>query len=93
MISGYTKPLTSAQLEDKCEIIQTIALHYTLLQSIAEMDQLKKGLETLGVLQIIQDHQIILEPFFTAEGNIKLTAGMHLNFINILLCYTVVLFR
>ena len=41
--SGYTKPLFRAEMEDREEISRTIALHYTLLQSKAEMDQLKQG--------------------------------------------------
>lgn len=74
--AGYTKPpLVSTKLTDRAELTRCIALHYTLLQSIAEMDQLKKGLESLGLLQIMKVYPDLIAPFFTSKGHKKLTAG------------------
>lgn len=55
--SGYTKPLASSKLYDRAEIVRTVSLHYALLQSLAEMDQLKMGLQSLGFLQIYNAEQ------------------------------------
>lgn len=66
--SGYTKPLVSAKLSDIAEISKTIALHYTLLQSLAEMDQSKKGLESLGALEIINKNPDLLAPAKAARS-------------------------
>ena len=74
--SGYSKPLVLAKCTDRAEISGAITLHYTLLQSLAEMEQLKKGLEALGFLEIIKNNPNLLAPFFTAIENRKLTAGM-----------------
>lgn len=80
--SGYTKPLVSAKLSDIAEISKTIALHYSLLQSLAEIDQLKKGLESLGVLELMKNNSDLLAPFFTSIGSKKLTADKVQNFLN-----------
>ena len=76
--SGYTKPLLSAKLCDIAEISQSVALHYTLLQSLAEMNQLKKGLESFGLLEIIKRNSNLLAHFFTCQGSKKLTAGIYI---------------
>ena len=76
--SGYTKPLLSAKLCDIAEISQSVALHYTLLQSLAEMDQFKKGLESFGLLEIIKRNSNLLAHFFTCQGSKKLTAGIYI---------------
>ena len=44
---GYLKPLTSANLVDIEEISDTVALHRTLLVSLAETDQLIRGLKLM----------------------------------------------
>ena len=77
--SGYTKPLVSAKLSDRAVISKAVALHYSILQSIAELDQLKKGLESLGMLEVIKNNRDLLAPFFTCQGNEKLTAGSKAN--------------
>ena len=76
MNSGYTKPLMSAELSNVNEIVDTVSLQYTLLQSIAEMEQLKRGLNVLGVTNFMRDYPLLLTSFFTSQGNIKLSAGV-----------------
>ena len=72
---GYTKPLFRAEMEDREEISRTIALHYTLLQSKAEMDQLKQGLNSLGVADLMKEQVHLFANFFTSDGHSRLTAG------------------
>ena len=38
--AGLAKPIQNFCLQDKENIAHVVALHYTLLQSVAEMDQL-----------------------------------------------------
>ena len=74
--SGFSKPLASVKLSDKTEISRAVGLQYTLLQCLAEVDQLKKGLSSLGLLDILQSNPDILPPFFSRVLNDqRLTAG------------------
>ncbi len=49
MNSGYTKPIVTAKVSDIPEIKRVVTLHYSILEVIAELDQFKKGLQSLGV--------------------------------------------
>ena len=74
--AGFCKPLTSITIEDKEEIIHTIALHHTILKSKAELDDLKRGLGALGVLDMLENYPDLLKSFFTTSGVKPITAGM-----------------
>ena len=73
--SGFTRPLPCLTKEDKITLIQTVALHYVLLRSKAEMDQFCEGLKSLGVLHAIRKYPDLMSHFFTHQGVDKLTAG------------------
>ena len=73
--SGFTKPLCRISLADRPELIQVVALHYTLLVCKAEIDQLIEGLGEIGVAKVLREFPELLEPFFTVKGNVPLTAG------------------
>ena len=74
--SELSKPLVSVKLSDKTEISRAVSLQYTLLQCLAEVDQLKKGLSSLGLLVILQSNPDIFAPFFSPVLNDqRLTAG------------------
>ncbi|XP_019859560.1 PREDICTED: uncharacterized protein LOC109587781 [Amphimedon queenslandica] len=62
--TGFSKPICNVTIADKEEITRVVALHHTLLQCLAELDQLKKGLRSLGVLSIIEENKNIMKPFF-----------------------------
>lgn len=49
--SGDTKPLASASLSDNEEMSRTIFLHQAIFQSMAELGQLRRGLNVLGVCE------------------------------------------
>ena len=46
MECGITKPVMSMKLDDKSMIISAVCLHYAVLGSLAELEQLKRGLQT-----------------------------------------------
>lgn len=50
-------------------------LHHCLLRSKAGLDQLRSGLSTLGVLDVMCKHPTALEPYFVAGKQPPLTAG------------------
>ncbi len=47
MNSGYTKLLVTAKVSDIPEIKRVVALHYTLLEAIAELDSSRKACNPL----------------------------------------------
>ena len=55
-------------------MVQTIALHHTLLHCKAEADQFIEGFKVLGVLSAIREHCNLLMPFYTNKTT-KLTPG------------------
>ncbi len=73
---SFTKPPVTVVLLDKPTIVKAVALHYLILKSKAEIDQLKKGLATLGVLNAIELHPLLFEPLFIASQQTALTPGV-----------------
>lgn len=73
--AGFSKPIASLTMDSKNELIRVLCLHHVLLKSIAELDQFKEGLESLGVLDIIKSNPNIFESFFTFKTEHALTAG------------------
>jgi len=49
--AGYTKNLRAITLNDAEQIIRTVFLHSTIFRSMAELDQLKSGLNVFGRMQ------------------------------------------
>ena len=73
--SGYHKPIATSTLDNKEEIVMTIFLHQTVYSCLAELDQLKRGLNVLGVIDELSESPDILLDFFTAINRVRLTAG------------------
>ncbi len=82
MNSGYTKPIFTAKVSDIPEIKQVVTLHCSILEVLAELDQFKKGLQSLGVLDIISQYPKLMAPFFTNKGHQKLSAGKSGSYVN-----------
>ena len=74
--AGYTLPVTAVTLRRRSELVRTIMLHAVLLRNKLELDQLKTGLSTLGVLEAMSKNQNIMEPYFVSGKRPKLTAGI-----------------
>ena len=74
--SGYTKPLANATLRDRDELLRTVFLHQTIFRSIAELEQLRGGLNVLGVCDEMARSPDTLLEFFTSACIKPLTAGL-----------------
>ena len=83
MEAGYTKPVAVISVTAKAELITTLSLHYTLLRSKAELDQLRGGLFALEVLDNMKKYPSLLEPWFVAGKTAPLTAGYYYFYISI----------
>ncbi len=62
---GVAKPICSLNLTHRDHIVQSSALHYSVLVVKAELDQLASGLRTLGILDLVQANPKLLRPLFT----------------------------
>lgn len=74
--SGFTKPVTSITITSKLEVMNALMMHFTLYRNKAVFDQLRSGLEVLGVSDAMRKYPDILEPFFVGGKRPPLTAGM-----------------
>ena len=54
--SGYLKPIMNTTLANKDEIIQAVLLHKAIYRFLVELDQLKKGLNVLGICDEMAQH-------------------------------------
>ena len=72
--SGFTKASSYLTLSDKPVIVHTVALHHVILKSLAELQQLCDGMETLRVASAIQEHKELLSDFFVKKP-LSFTAG------------------
>ena len=72
--AGYTKNLLRISISDKEEIIRALFLHTTIYRSMAELDQLKAGLNVLGVYNEMEKNPDHFLEFFTRKDQ-KLSAG------------------
>lgn len=72
--AGYTKDLQSLTITDKELIIRALFLHWTIYRSMAELDQLKAGLNELGVCDEMKRNPNHFVDFFTRK-DLKLSAG------------------
>ena len=82
--AGYTRNLQSIQTTDKELIIRALFLHCTIYRSMAELDQLKAGLNVLGVGDEMQRNPSHFVDFFTRKDQ-KVSAGNKLN-VRLIIC-------
>ena len=83
--SGYTKPLANATLRDRDELLRTVFLHQTIFRSIAELEQLREGLNVLGVCDEMARSPDTLLEFFTSACIKPLTAGLMYIYMEVIL--------
>jgi len=74
--SGYVKPIANATVSDKNEIRRAVFLHQTIFHSMAEWEQLRRGLNVLGLCDEMKKNPEALLDFFTSVNKRRLTAGM-----------------
>lgn len=73
---GFSKPLSMIEVTEKTQIVRAICTHYVLLRCKAELDLLKTGLSTLGLLDELCANPCLFKPLFTTDANANLTAGI-----------------
>ena len=61
--------------DDVCQLIKCVTLHSTIFQIKAELDQFMQGLNDASVLEMLQNHAHLLQPFFVYSPQL-LTAGL-----------------
>ncbi len=60
---------------EKGALVKALKLHYTLLKSLAEINQLKDGLSVHGVGEAMVNYRELMRPIFTVYGTEAPTAG------------------
>ena len=73
-MQGIQEIYLRISISDKEEIIRSPFLHTTIYRSMAELDQLKAGLNVLGVCNKMEKNPDHFLEFFTRK-NQKLSAG------------------
>ena len=62
------------QLSDKESMISAVCLHYSILGSLGELEQLKRGLQTAGQLSaLLEQHGSVMKDLFLHQDK-KVTA-------------------
>ncbi len=72
---GFNKPISKCGLEDKVTIVQSVCLQMVVLNTLAELDQFKDGLSSLGVVRAIKEHSSLLQSFYCSASKMQLTSG------------------
>ncbi len=70
--AGFNKPIV--RFEDKQSLERCVALHYTLLFSLPELEQFIDGLKVSGLLEIIRNSPLLGRKLFTHSNDAALTA-------------------
>ena len=74
--TGFTKPLATLKFSDREQLVKIIGLHHTIFKCKAELDQLCRGLQALGLLQQIRAYPDVLESLFVWGDRTPVTAGL-----------------
>ena len=74
--SGYSRHLRKIGIGERLELIRTISIHGAIYKVIAELEQLKEGLNVLGVAEKMKECPKMFEDFFTFNKSLNLTAGV-----------------
>ena len=70
---GITKPAVMMHLADKEKIISAVCLHYAVLSSLAELEQLRRGLHTLRFSVLMESYPFLFKQLFL-HSNTSVTA-------------------
>ena len=71
---GLGGPTSKYKFSDRDGLVQSFALHYSVFNVKAELDQLLDGMKTLGVLDLIRSNPNTMRQLFVAGGEPVLTA-------------------
>lgn len=73
MDCGVMKAPMMMQLSDKESVISAVCLHYSILGSLGELEQLKRGLQTAGLSALLEQHGSVMKDLFLHQDK-KVTA-------------------
>ena len=71
---GITVPSTNIKFADLPQLIQNMCLHFVIFTVKSELDQLRDGLRTLGLLNVMESNYLQFLPLFLACHREELTA-------------------
>ena len=71
--AGYTKSLSSVELNDRNNLISTITTYHVFIKTKAMMDQFKEGLEDTGIYSYLKSYEDQMRPLFVNK-RVPLTA-------------------
>ena len=71
-----SKPVTAIELGDRHDIVNAFAMHYSLINVKAELDQMVKGLEAYGVYELVQANKQMMRQLFVHFKPLAFTADM-----------------
>lgn len=71
---GLCQPASTFSLKDKEPIISSISMHYCIYACKAELDELRRGLDSIGVLDVFIKHPVLWSLFKYSPS--KLTAEL-----------------
>ena len=71
-----SKSVTAIELNDRHDIVNTFAMHYSLISVKAELDQMVKGLKMYGVYELIQANYQLMRQLFVHFNPLTFTADM-----------------
>ncbi|XP_011406870.1 PREDICTED: uncharacterized protein LOC105314410 [Amphimedon queenslandica] len=80
---GVNVPSCSLNFEDKDQIVLAFIKSHLIYSCKGELDQLKEGLECLGVLKLLQDYPKLMRPLLMSSGKKQLNATELLNLFTI----------
>ena len=72
--AGVTTPSAALTLQDQKQVAISMAMHFLVYTTKAELDQLKDGLGHLGVLDLMHTFPSQMKPLFLASGKPKVSA-------------------
>ena len=72
---GYTRPVQNLSLGDKVDLVQTISLQQVVVNSLGELSEFRRGLDTLGVARAMEQYPHLLRQFFCIQSKEQLTSG------------------
>ena len=72
---GFTKPIAQLTVQDIPQLVNSTALHVTILRVKAEIDQFMDGINDAGTLHAIQKYPGFFRPMFVASQANNVTVG------------------
>ena len=61
---GITKPVVKMNPADKETLVSAVCLHYAILGSLAELEQLKRGLQAVRFGSLMEGHASLFKQLF-----------------------------